>query len=228
MLGSSDASLMKGLQDISAKASMKSLTRHFEEAYVVFIQTIRQSAYPVHPAALQDYTSSSDGYIYNSAPATIPVFVVRPFAGEMEHATYKVVEMLQNEGDRSVFWVDTTGWLQIPRDDGDGFTEDFYLDSADGKEGHWQLTPKGNEKVAVYLHAQLCHYLVDDPPRCPFLKHEAYVGEVFVPEKLRLDQALQNAKLNKLKKLFWPHNPEWANGVDSELGPGGITLTEAG
>lgn len=135
--------------------------------------------------------------MYNSAPATIPIFVVSPFAGELHHSTWKVVERLQAEGDKAVFWLDTSGWF---------CSADFETEVDGGipKEERPRLNIKGNQKAAVFLQAHLCHYLAQDQTQCPFLKHEAYSGKVFVPKDAELEKFMEESKVRKLKDLFWP------------------------
>lgn len=134
--------------------------------------------------------------MYNSAPATIPIFVVSPFSGEMYRSTQKVVEKLQSEGDKAVFWLDTSGWFSWADFDAGPRAQ------VSG-EKRQNLNNQGNLKAAVFLHAHLCHYLARNQTRCPFLKHEAYIGKVFVPKDAELDKWIEESKVNKLKALFW-------------------------
>jgi hypothetical protein len=180
---------------------MQDLRRQFEDTYVKFIQAIRRTAYPLHPAALHDYSSNADGFVYNSAPATIPVFVVSPFTGEMRHSSQKVVEKLQLEGDKAVFWLDTSSWFSWA---------DFDADTGDRvpDEKGFHLSSQGNRKAAVFLHGHLCHYLAEDQNQCPFLKHEAYTGKVYDPKDAELEKWMEESKIKKLKSLFWPEGTE--------------------
>ncbi|KAJ9635354.1 hypothetical protein H2199_008356 [Coniosporium tulheliwenetii] len=88
------------------------LTTAFEDTYVSLIKAICALAYPVHPAALhpslQAYLDTTD------APPVIPIFVMRPFMGAMEHATAAVVRRVREEGDVGTYWLDTSGWLDAP------------------------------------------------------------------------------------------------------------------
>jgi hypothetical protein len=193
-LGSSDeASFRKHMAEY--EKSMQDLWRQFEEAYVKFVQAIRRAAYPLHPAALHDYSSNADGFVYNSAPATIPIFVVSPFTGEMRHATQKVVEKLHSEGDKAVYWLDTCGWFSSADFDAEA---DHHVP---GKR-RLQLNSQGNHRAAVFLQAHLCHYLAQDQAQCPFLMHEAYTGKVFVPKNAELEKYMEESKVKKLKALF--------------------------
>lgn len=176
---------------------MQDLRRQFEDSYLDFIRAVRRAAYPLHPAALHDYSSNADGFVYNSAPATIPIFVISPVSGEMSQSSQRVVARLHSEGDKAVFWLDTSGWFSAT---------DFAVD-VDGRssnEKHRHLNVQGNRKAAIFLHAHLCHYLAKDSSRCPFLKHEAYTGKVYNPRDADFDKWMEESKVKKLKALFWP------------------------
>ncbi len=184
---------------IEYETTVQDFRRQFQDSYVNFVRAIRRAAYPLHPAALHHYSSNADGFVYNSAPATIPIFVVSPFAGELRHSTWKVVKRLQAEGDEAVFWLDTSGWF---------YPADFEIEVDGGapEEKRPRLNTKGNRKAAVFLHAHLCHYLARDQTQCPFLKHEAYSGQVFVPKDAELEKFMEESKVKKLKDLFWPED----------------------
>lgn len=57
---------------------------------------------------MQAYLDTTD------APPVIPIFVMRPFMGAMEHATAAVVRRVREEGDVGTYWLDTSGWLDAP------------------------------------------------------------------------------------------------------------------
>lgn len=200
VLGNSDA-VSFGKYQKEYEKTVQELQREFEEVYIKFVRAIRRVAYPLHPAAFQDYSSNADGYVYNSAPATIPIFVVVPFTGAMQFSTQKVVEKLQSEGDKAVYWLDTSGWFSA---------EDFESDPDSDSTGEKRLllTSQGNRKAAAFLHAHLCHYLADDPTQCPFQKHEAYTGRVYVPRDAELEKLMEESKVRKLKGIVWPENRE--------------------
>jgi hypothetical protein len=99
----------------------------FEDTYVVLVKAIRTLAYPKYSATTVD----SSRYINSptSAAAGLPIFVMRPFRGQLEQATHTVVEHLRREGDRSMFWLDTSGWLNTEVDfEGKAEEQDFFLD----------------------------------------------------------------------------------------------------
>lgn len=62
---------------------------------------------------------------------SIPIFVMRPFRGQLEQATHAIVERLRRDGDNSIFWLDTAGWLNTEVDfEGHVDDQDFYLDGS--------------------------------------------------------------------------------------------------
>lgn len=169
------------------------------------MKAIRQLAYPAHPAPIRDSSSSTDGYLYNSAPATIPIFIMRPFRGEMEQATQGAVARLRADGDKSVFWLDTSGWLDTndeqDEQDEQG-PEDFFLDE-EGNRKIWRLSERGNQRVAIFLHMHMCRFLAGDQEKCAFIEPEDYVGKVYLPSEAALNDVIEHSKEKKLKKLFW-------------------------
>lgn len=103
------------------------LSVSFEETYITMIQAIRTLAYPKYSAATMD----SSRYIYSAqnAAAGVPIFIMRPCRGQLEQATHAVVDRLRRDGDKSVFWLDTSGWLNTEVDfDGRPEDQDFFLD----------------------------------------------------------------------------------------------------
>jgi hypothetical protein len=103
------------------------LSEAFEDTYVALVKAIRTLAYPKYSATTVD----SSRYIYSptSAATGLPIFIMRPFRGQLEQATHSVVERLRKEGDRTVFWLDTSGWLNTEVDfDGKAEDQDFFLD----------------------------------------------------------------------------------------------------
>ncbi|KAH0538202.1 hypothetical protein FGG08_005171 [Glutinoglossum americanum] len=188
-LGSADqASFEKYVTEYNR--STWELFERFEDTYISLIKSIRQLAYPNHPDALS-YGSG------NTAPVSIPIFIMRPFRGELEHATQAVVDRLRSEGDMLVFWLDTSGWLDT--EDMDSEDRDFYVDSSD----RWRLTEAGNQRVAIFLHMHTCRYLAQDGEKCAFLPPEVYQGKVFDPEAANLERFLESEKERKLRALFW-------------------------
>ena len=164
----------------------------FVTSYVALIRQIRQVAYPLHPSSRHQYTLDGDGYTFNSAPSTLPIFVLRPLDGSLEQATLSVVEQMQKDGDKSVYWIDTTGWLS---------EVDYSLENTDRLSR--PVSAAGQAKVASFMDAHLCHYLAPEPGRCPFLRRDNYFGSVHVPTAAELDKIIEESKTKKLSDLFW-------------------------
>ena len=156
---------------------------------MALIKTIRQQAYPDSTATMYDDPAPTYQHDDNSAYASMPIFVMRPLGGGMEHSIQAVVQKIRADGDKAVFWVDTSGWL----------------DSGDDFDDARQLSYSGNRKVALYMHAHLCRALSSEPDLCPFFKPEEYVGKVFVPSEDGFEHAMQASKEKKIRKLFWGH-----------------------
>jgi len=116
-IGNSDWHSFQNFNDEYNKTSWE-LSVSFEETYISMIKTIRMLAYPKHSNSLSSRRSTSD----------IPIFIMRPFRGQLEHATYAVVERLRRDGDRAVFWIDTSGWALTEVDlNGRVEDQDFFL-----------------------------------------------------------------------------------------------------
>lgn len=101
-----------------------------------------------------------------------------------------------------MFWLDTSGWLDIT----DTTTEDrdFQVDEL-VTPPQWRLTPRGNQRVAIFLHMHVCRYLAADEEQCAFLSPEMYQGKVFSPDSASFDRFLETARERKLKEAFWGH-----------------------
>lgn len=177
-----------------------SLSQRFEDSYVSLIKAIRQLSYPKHPSTVYATSSSSTVDSPYLAAAPIPIFVMRPFLGQLEHAIQNVVNRLRADGDKSVFWLDTSGWLDP--EDSKSDDRDFFLDESVAPVRR-RLTERGNQRVAVFLHMHVCRYLAADEEKCAFLPPEVYQGKVFDPEAANFDRYLEDEKERKLKKLFW-------------------------
>ena len=175
------------------------LSQRFEDSYVSLVKAIRQLAYPKHPSTVYATSSSTSVDVAYTSPAPIPIFVMRPFLGQLEHATQNVVNRIRADGDKSVFWLDTSGWLDpedTKSDDRDFILDDFFAPVPR------RLTERGNQRVAVFLHMHVCRYLATDEEKCAFLPPEVYQGKVFDPEAADFDRYLENEKERKLRKIF--------------------------
>lgn len=99
----------------------------FEETYISMIKAIRALAYPKYMSSAVD--SARYSYAAQGTGSNIPIFVMRPFRGQLEQATHAVVDRLQKDGDGLVFWLDTSGWLNTDVDlQGSPEDQDFFLD----------------------------------------------------------------------------------------------------
>ncbi|KAI9654287.1 MAG: hypothetical protein M1831_005452 [Alyxoria varia] len=176
------------------------LLRSFEETYVSLVRSVRNLAYPNHPSIIEMQRLGLDNPLELNAPATIPIFIMRPFGGELEHATQGAVNRLRNEGDKSVYWLDTTGWLDF--EDTETTQSDFFVDPNE-PDRHLHLTERGNQKVAIYLHMHVCRYLAANEDKCAFLPPEVYEGNVYDPSVATFDRYIENEKERQMKEIFW-------------------------
>ncbi|TVY20667.1 hypothetical protein LARI1_G001184 [Lachnellula arida] len=173
----------------------------FEDTYIALVKAIRTLAYPKYSTTTVD----SSRYVYSppSAAAELPIFVMRPFRGQLEQATHAVVERLRTEGDMSIFWLDTSGWLNTEVDfEGKVEEQDFFLD-AKSETKQWRLTERGNQRVAILLHLHVCRYLARDAQKCAFLPPEVYLGKLLDPQIMRFDEYIEDERERRTKKLFW-------------------------
>ena len=195
--GSDETSFNSNASDYSV--DRWELSELFENTYVSLIKAIRTLAYPKHPAIVHSERTGSSNFP-TTAPASIPIFILRPLRGQVEHETQNVVARLRADGDKAVFWLDTSGWLDLDNE----MTEvgDFFFDESVGPK-KWRLTEQGNQRVAIFLHMHVCRYLADEEEKCAFLPHEVYQGKVFDPEEANFDRYVENEKERKLKELFW-------------------------
>ena len=179
------------------------LLRSFEDTYVSLVKAVRNLAYPTHPSILEAQRLGLDSDVDFDAPGTIPIFIMRPFNGELEHATQSAVNRLRSEGDKSVFWLDTTGWLET--EDTETTQSDFFMDP-DEQDSHPHLTARGNQKVAIYLHMHVCRFLATETNLCPFLPPEVYQGNVYDPSVATFDRYIENEKERQMREVFWGDN----------------------
>ena len=198
-MGAADDSSFNGHVSIYNK-TLWELSESFETTYVSLIKAIRGLAYPKHPSILQSERTGIPGMVPSIAPAAIPIFVMRPLRGQLEQATQNAVAKLRADGDKAVFWLDTSGWLDTSIDDPEG--PDFCYDDSVAPP-KWRLTVQGNQRVAIFLHMHVCRYLAGAEDKCAFLPHEVYQGRVFDPEQKKFDKYVEDEKERKLKKLFW-------------------------
>ena len=180
------------------------LSDHFVDHYVDFIKSVRRTHHQTSAHDSPGQTHFADGYTYNSGPPTTPIFILRPFTGEMEYESQLVVQRLQRDGDFAVFWVDTTGWLDDQSDDPNASKEDFNpsLQIGQGTPSR-SLTAFAHWKIASFLHTHMCVYLALDTTLCPFSHHDSYIGKTYLPQNARFEMGLEDSKREKLFEKFW-------------------------
>ena len=157
-------------------------------------------AYPEHPTTLHTERTGRLKFDSEDGHSSIPIFIMRPFRGQLEHATQAAVNRLRADGDKSVFWLDTSGWLDISEDA--GMVQDFFLDE-NVPPSTWRLSEQGHQRVAIFLHMHVCRYLAYDSENCAFLPPEVYQGKVYSSQTAAVDRYIDEEKERKLKKLFW-------------------------
>ena len=198
-LGASDYySFEMNINDYNKTSS--ELYRSFEDTYVSLVRAIRTLAYPNHPSVIEMERLGIDTHEDNDAPASIPIFVMRPFNGEHEHATQGAVNRLRGDGDKMVFWLDTTGWLDTENTD---TTESDFFTDPDEPMAHPHLTERGNQKVAIFLHMHVCRYLAHADDKCAFLPPEVYQGNLYDPSVARFDRYIESEKERQMKEIYW-------------------------
>ena len=201
MGGSDLASFNKHAQDYGK--TLWEFSERFEKSYFSLIKAIRQLAYPKHPEVVHSERHGFPGFSSSTTPASIPIFVMRPLRGELEHVTQNIVSRLRNDGDKAGFWLDTSGWLDPDSVSTEDETGDFVLDDKGSALPRWRLTAQGNQRVAIFLHMHVCRYLAATGEKCAFLPQEVYTGKVYNPAEVQFDQFVEDEKERKLKQLFW-------------------------
>ncbi|KAG8528740.1 uncharacterized protein KY384_006427 [Bacidia gigantensis] len=198
-LGESDHFSFKRYQ-AEYNQTMWQLSESFENTYISLVQGIRRLGYERHPAIVLSERLGFPGVIPHNVPASVPIFIMRPLTGRLEHATQNIVNRLRAHGDRSVFWVDTSGWL-----DSDVTHEvagDLYLDES-LDPARMRLTELGNQRVAMFLHAHVCQHLASVGDECAFLPQEVYQGTAYDQEEANFNRYLEAEKEQRLRELFW-------------------------
>lgn len=192
----------------------------FKTAVIRFIHNIRATAYPYDPTMKQSGLGvQGDGsYSYNSAPSTLPIFLLAPFTASRRFVTKKqklhtvisdvlsqVASTLQSEGDKSTFWIDTSGWLDSRVD----FATRTNFTSGRTRLDIAMLTPFANYKVASLLADHLCPYLkmpsakLSGPSNdCEFDRYDNYLGDVYIPQDVDFNRAMLERKIAIIKGRF--------------------------
>lgn len=185
-------------------------TSTFVTAYIKFIRTIRSCIVSHHPSSAQFGLDPTVSFNYNSAPSFLPIFLLTPFTPDrrlkrlLSHAIATVAHTVQSDGDRSTFWIDTSGWL-LPHDFTVPRTSDMTLSGEDSFPIP-ELTQRGHAKVAEYLSYHLCPYLTssyeEEKEKCAFNKLDHYQGHLIVPEEEGVGMQLEERKLELIEEAL--------------------------
>ncbi|RDW79949.1 hypothetical protein BP6252_04587 [Coleophoma cylindrospora] len=167
-LGNSDWESFEQHQGEYDNLTSSAFNTRFEKTYISLLKAIRTLAYP-------------------SGAIDRPIFVMRPFRGQLEQSTRSVVEHMRLQGDRFIFWLDTSGWLN-PAVDSEQKSEgqDFYIDEASPLKQR-RLTERGHQRVAMLLHKHVCKYLARDTAKCVVLPADTYHSETWIADVEHVD-----------------------------------------
>ena len=221
--------------------AINQFTTTFVQQYTSFVSAIRSTAYPYHsPYITQQHgTLAVDAsFTYNSAPSTLPIFLLTPLTPSkrlhrlLSHAVSQSVNALQAQGDKSTFWLDTSGWLT---------EKDFAKSSNNPKEEQSSndqnrnpanitavrtLTAEAHRQIAEYLADHLCPYLstrntpltltfsntataplasseeLSAEAACPFSKYDNYLGNLYVPIEADISKMLEGTQNRACQEVF--------------------------
>lgn len=199
------------------KHALAGFTNEFVDKCVNFIRSIRSNAYPLQSAAKEEDGS----YIYNSAPSTLPIFLLPPFSSRRWYVTRKltlhkiisdalaeVAAALKAEGDKSTHWIDTTGWLD-PKED---FEPEWNYNRRNGPH---PLTIEADGDMANFLADHICPFIERAAATdssgggalgdCAFDSYDSYLGNVYLPKDMAFERTVLERKIQAIKnKIKWP------------------------
>lgn len=239
----SDVGLLDHRTFLSGKPSSHAIshfTTTFVQQYTTFISTIRSTAYRYHSPYItrQHGTLAVDAsFTYNSAPSTLPIFLLTPFTPSkrlhrlLSHAVSEAVNALQAQGDKSTFWIDTSGWLtkkdfNVPDDSPQPDQRSLHERQSESNSPLPMLTPQAHQRIATYLSHHLCPYLspahaasprreadntttpLSSLPdqtasnRCSFNGYDNYLGHLYVPIEADMSKMLEERKIELVKKFL--------------------------
>ncbi|RDW92332.1 hypothetical protein BP5796_01726 [Coleophoma crateriformis] len=169
-LGNSDWESFEQHQGEYDNLTSSAFNTRFEKTYISLLKAIRTLAYP-------------SGAMFRDRP----IFVMRPFRGQLEQSTRSVVEHMRLQGDRFIFWLDTSGWLDPAVDSGQKSEgQDFSIDEASPLKQR-RLTERGHQRVAMLLHKHVCKYLARDTAKCAVLPAGTYHTETWIADVEHVD-----------------------------------------
>jgi hypothetical protein len=141
-LGNADSHSFRSHREEYNK-TLEEMNTIFKETYLSFIRIIRALAYPPKPTMV--FGQARDTY------PEIPIHVISPVCGELHQETESVVNQLRAEGDKSVFYVSTAGWLNPDTDQAEN--RDFFFDGSNPSSSS-QVMP--NVYLQKIVHRNLC------------------------------------------------------------------------
>lgn len=197
--------------------AIKKFQAEMKVAVIDLVHNIRARAYP-YDTVTRQFASCDGGYRYNSAPSTLPIFLITPFTASRRFVTKRqkldtvisdvlsqAAITLQSEGDKSTFWIDTSGWLESQAD----FVVRTNFTSKRTRLDTAWLTPFANFKVASLLQDHLCSYLnvpsanlSGTSNNCDFDRYDNYLGDVYIPQDVEFNRALLERKISTIKERF--------------------------
>ena len=203
-LGTNDAAHLEATQTLTPPTPSHQINKHLDAittAYATFIKSIRKSAYPASSPTNNNGTQScythslwQQDYLYNSAPATLPILILPPlnapryFAAALQSLVF---DLVTKEGDTALHLIDTKGWFQ---------NADFIAQSSSNATTTI-LTPQAQKTFATYIRQHLCPYLSTNPEdECSFRRHDIRTGKVYVPVEDELEKVLLESKIRKVNE----------------------------
>lgn len=194
--------LSLGLTDLdhflASKRSSQEVSTYmdgFVHSYAEFITAIRSASQSYIMAAGQSIGGIDASYEYNSAPKTLPIFLLTPFTPNrrlrrlLGHGVSGVARSLQANGDKATTWVDTDGWLSV---------QDF-PSTNNGNQSIEDLNELGHAKVAAMLSSHVCPYLRAE---CGLFKHDTFSGDLYVPSEAGLGKLMEDRKVTLIKDIL--------------------------
>lgn len=197
--------LSLGLADfhhfLASERSSQEVSKYMDDfvhSYADFITAIRSASqnYVMAASVVEQSMGGTDAsYAYNSAPKTLPIFLLSPFTANrrlrrlLGHGVSTVARVLQADGDKATTWVDTDGWLSA---------QDFHAQN-DSNPGLENINESGHAKVATILSTHVCPYLKAE---CNFSRHQTFTGDLYVPSEAGLGKLMEERKVTLIKDML--------------------------
>ena len=173
-------STIQQITGIDIEFATDDFIKRFEDAYVSFVRSLRNIAYPAHfnPKSGLEYDSEDEIDLpIVEMQYVVPIYLLYPFnGGQLAASIQRVAARLakgEEEGYRGVaetkiYVVDTTSWMNMKEGDLEQWSfippQNILLNGSQfSAVDTLRLTPIGHEKAAVYLQPRLCRYLATNP-----------------------------------------------------------------